>query len=65
MATQTLTQTHELAGAALQLPLEAAILKLLPLDDRTREMQLMDEAEAAWIVERLAELDAANPIPPF
>lgn len=69
MATQTetqiLTQADEVAGAALQLPLMAAILKLMPVDERTREMQLMDEAEEAWIIDRLADLDAENPIPPF
>ena len=65
MATQTLTADLGPAGTALHLPLAAAILKLMPQADREREMQLMDEAEVAWLDNALAALEAEAGPPPF
>jgi hypothetical protein len=62
----TVSQDLGTVGAALQLPLMAAILKLLPEADRQRELQLIDEAdEARWVQDALLELDAEAGPPPF
>ena len=60
------TQDLNLALAGLQLFLAASILKLLPVDDRQRELQFADEAdEDRWAQDVLCTFDGYDGPPPF
>ena len=62
----TLAPEASTAGAALQLFLAASILKLLPVDDRQRELQFADEAdEDRWAQDVLCTFDGYDGPPPF